>query len=229
MCRKSALCELLGNEPSAWSKRTPLPPPNWFEEQLVIFHQAANKAAIGDRAEAIQALKLMRSDEMRAWFDEHGQMSGKHRAKQVGVADTRLPYDAFDPVRSAARFEKLVFERDSYTCRYCGLRLVAKEVLKYFEKAVGASEFRTQGTNAQQHGVIHAFKIVADHVVPHTRGGKTDVNNLVASCPACNYGKEAYTIEELGIEDPRSQPPANSGWDGLISLLAGLKKCNQVQ
>jgi hypothetical protein len=95
-------------------------------------------------------------------------------------------------------------------------------VLRAFEKVVGISEFRTQGTNAQQHGVIHAFKIVADHVVPHRRGGRTDLDNLVTSCPGCNYGKEAFTIEQLGISDPRDRRPVFSDWDGLTSLLPGL-------
>jgi hypothetical protein len=115
-----------------------------------------------------------------------------------------------------------VFERDFYSCRYCGLKLVDKAVLVAFERAVGISVFCIRGTNAQQHGVVHAFKIVADHVVPHRRGGRTDLDNLVTACPGCNYGKEAFTLEQLGISDPRDRPPERNGWDGLRSLLPGL-------
>jgi hypothetical protein len=29
----------------------------------------------------------------------------------------------------------------------------------------------------------------ADHLVPYSRGGRTEVCNLVVSCPSCNYAK----------------------------------------
>lgn len=159
---------------------------------------------------------------MRAWFDEHGQVSGRRRSARLDIPLPSVLSIELDPVRSPAKIERQIFERDSYCCRYCGLSLVAKNVLRAFERAVGISEFRTQGTNAQQHGVIHAFKIVADHVTPHRRGGRTDLDNLVTSCPGCNYGKEAFTIEQLGITDPRDRRPESNDWDGLTSLLPGL-------
>lgn len=228
MCRKSNFCVLLGDQPSAWSQSVLLPLPTWFDEQALLFRDAAEKAANGERSEAIQILLRIRSDEMRAWFDEHVQMSGWHRVKRLSIPAPKVSPDKFDVVRSPARYERLVFERDFYKCRYCGLRLIAKEVLTAFEKAVGVSEFRTQGANAEQHGVIHAFKIVADHVVPYKSGGRTNPDNLVSSCPACNYGKYNYTLEQLGIDDPRDRPPVNSDWDGLTSLVDGLKR-NQLK
>lgn len=224
MCRQSAFCVSLGDEPSAWSTSVPLPPPTWFEEQALLFRDAAEKAANGERDRAVQILRTIKSDEMRAWFDEHGQMSGWHRVKRLGIPAPRVSPQIFDTVRSPARYEKFVFERDFYTCRYCGLRLISKGTLTAFEHAVTASEFRTQGTNAQQHGVVHAFKIVADHVVPFKRGGRTSPHNLVSSCPACNYGKYNYTLEQLGINDPRDRPPVKSDWNGLTSLIDGLKR-----
>lgn len=160
---------------------------------------------------------------MRRWFDEHGQSSGGHRQRHYQVAPPIVSPDEFDAVRSPARHELEVFKRDSYTCRYCGLKLLSKEVLIAFERVVGTSEFRTQGTNAQQHGVIHAFKIVADHVVPYKRGGRTHPDNLVSACPGCNYGKDAYTVEQLGIDNPFDHQPAVLDWDGLTSLIDGLR------
>lgn len=224
MCRRAKFCRLLGDDPSNWSRRAALPPPDWFEEQLRLFKDAAEQAANGKQEEAVRVLRSIRSDEMREWFDEHGQMSGWHRVKKLGIASPRIVSDLFDVVRSPARHEKLVFQRDSYTCRYCGLRQVAKEILLAFERAVGSDEFRTQSTNAVQHGIIHGFKIVADHVVPYKCGGRTNSDNLVSACPACNYGKFNYTLEQLGLDDPREHPPVVSDWDGLTSLLEGLKR-----
>lgn len=199
-----------------------LPIPVWFDDQLELFCKAIEAAADGQRQEAIEILGTIRSDEMREWFDVHGQWSGKHRARKIGIPAVIVAPELFDKVRSPEKYAKAVFERDCYTCRYCGLRQVAKEVLYAFEKAVGTSAFCTMGTNAQQHGIIHGFRIVADHVEPYRRGGRTSMENLVSSCPACNYGKDAYTVEQLGIEDPRMRPPVNNGWDGLLSFVPGL-------
>jgi hypothetical protein len=160
---------------------------------------------------------------MRHWFDEHGQSSGGHRKRHYQIKPPVVSPDEFDVVRSPARYEPEVFKRDSYTCCYCGLKLLSKEVLIAFEQAVGGAGFRTQGTNKQQHGVIHAFKIVADHVVPYRRGGRTHPDNLVSACPGCNYGKDAHTVEQMGVDDPFDHLPVDSGWDGLTSLIPGLR------
>ena len=224
MCRKSEFCILLGNNPELWDKNVPLPIPDWFESQLTLFSLAVEKAVSGQIAEARDVLQMIRSDEMRQWFDEHGQMSGINRNKKLAIRVSPAPLAELDPIRAPKPIEKKVFERDSYTCRYCGLRLISKEVLSAMESLVGSASFGTKGKNAEQHGVVHAFKIVADHVVPHRQGGRTNLENLVSACPACNYGKYNFTVEQLGISDPRDRPPSNSKWDGLTSLIADLKK-----
>ncbi len=38
-----------------------------------------------------------------------------------------------------------------------------------------------------------------DHVMPKSRGGTDDANNLVASCPPCNLYKGAKTPQEAGM------------------------------
>lgn len=215
---------MLGEDPSAWDRRVPLPPPTWFSDELVLFHAAAILAARGKLTAAIEVLGTMRSDEMREWLVEHGQVSGTRRVRGLKSAAPPAASE-FDPVRNAPReLQRRVFQRDSYTCRYCGLRQVSMEVLRAFERVVGATVFRTVGTNEQQHGVVHAFKIVADHVVPHSRGGRTDLDNLVSACPGCNYGKGSYTVGELAIRDPRERPPCGDDWDGMLALLPGLKR-----
>jgi hypothetical protein len=223
MCRHSKSCVLLGGDSTAWSKLTPLAPPAWLDEQLTLFREAAEATAVGNRSRAIEFLGYMKSQEMRVWFEEHGQFSGKIRAEYLSLPNPKPGAQSLDPVRSPARFEKQVFHRDAYTCRYCGLKLLAKETLVAFEQAVGPQYFRTRGTNAQQHGIVHAFKIVADHVFPHKYGGKTSLENLVSACPSCNYGKYWYTTEQMGIDDPLSRQPTPFEWSGLASLVTGLR------
>lgn len=53
---------------------------------------------------------------------------------------------------------QLVFERDNYTCRYCGQR---------------------------------ADRPHCDHVYPESRGGATELGNLVTACRKCNIRKHA--------------------------------------
>jgi len=38
-----------------------------------------------------------------------------------------------------------------------------------------------------------------DHVVPYSLGGRTDINNLVVSCEACNARKSDRSLEESGM------------------------------
>jgi 5-methylcytosine-specific restriction endonuclease McrA len=57
-----------------------------------------------------------------------------------------------------------------------------------------------------------------DHVTPHSSGGENTLENLIVTCAACNYGKNNFTLEELGLIDPREFPPVQSQWDGLERL-----------
>jgi 5-methylcytosine-specific restriction endonuclease McrA len=215
-------CSELGSDSTSWSKIAPLPPPIWFKDQVSIFREAVREAAAGNRTRSVEILQTIRSDEMREWFCDHGQWSGRHRSKHLDLYNMPSVCE-LDINRSPAKYERAVFERDCYTCRYCGLPVVAKPVLLAFEKVVGTDAFRNVGKNAEQHGIVHAFKVVADHVSPFKRGGKTDLDNLVTACPACNYGKDHYTVEQLGIFDPRDRPPQPNEWDGLTSFMPGLK------
>lgn len=70
-------------------------------------------------------------------------------------------------------------------------------------------------TNRTQHAAFQAMWAQYDHVVPHSRGGTNDLDNLVVTCAPCNFGKMSHTLDELGLEDPRDRPPVKSLWDGL--------------
>lgn len=62
-----------------------------------------------------------------------------------------------------------VIERDKRRCRYCGLYI-------------------------QDTDHIHI-----DHVIPHSLGGLTTLDNLVATCGPCNLKKAGKTLEEAGM------------------------------
>jgi hypothetical protein len=56
-----------------------------------------------------------------------------------------------------------VFERDDYTCTYCGVR---------------------------------GGKLECDHILPHSRGGPSTLENLTTACFSCNRSKLDKTLEE---------------------------------
>lgn len=104
------------------------------------------------------------------------------------------------------------YAKDAYICQYCGIRVIPKEVLSLYSQIVGRDNFTPTGTNKGRHGVVLAFRANADHVVPRSRGGTVELGNLVTCCWSCNYGKANYTVEEIGIRDPRDRIKTYENW-----------------
>jgi hypothetical protein len=76
-------------------------------------------------------------------------------------------------IRKSVRFA--VFDRDNFTCRYCG--------------------------KSTDDGII----LEADHVIPKSKGGSDEIENLVASCLDCNRGKSAKSIGSTAPETDRDR------------------------
>jgi len=55
--------------------------------------------------------------------------------------------------------------------------------------------------------VLAATELTLDHVVPRSRGGHTDWDNLVACCHPCNNRKGDRTPDEAGLRLLRSPRP----------------------
>lgn len=53
-----------------------------------------------------------------------------------------------------------------------------------------------------------------DHVIPRSRGGKTNWENVVASCVPCNFKKGGHTPEEAKMQLIR--PPHKPQWVELV-------------
>ena len=67
------------------------------------------------------------------------------------------------------RIREFIFERDNYTCQYCGARGVRLE---------------------------------CDHVIPVSRGGSSEYDNLVTACFRCNRSKGDKTLDDwMGWKD----------------------------
>jgi 5-methylcytosine-specific restriction endonuclease McrA len=199
MCRGQPVCTVLGDRPEAWSSRAPLPVPSWFNTQLDAFSLAVQEAAHGDRRQAVELLAAVGSADLRTWYVEHGQVSGRFRVRvRRPMVFSLVSLLERDAQRSPDGFAKEIFRRDGFLCRYCGLRVIPKQVFAAFARAVGVEAFRATGTNDERHGVVLAFRANVDHVLPWKLGGATAPENLVTACWSCNYGKAGYAIEQRG-------------------------------
>lgn len=66
-----------------------------------------------------------------------------------------------------------VFERDNFTCQYCG-RSVTKDNIK----------------------------LEVDHKIPYSKGGSDEMHNLITSCFDCNRGKRDFlNYSKISIEN----------------------------
>lgn len=78
--------------------------------------------------------------------------------------ERQCPPDNGRPPLSVWRVLRVtVFERDDFTCQYCGARGVSLQ---------------------------------CDHIIPVSRGGSNELDNLTTACRPCNQSKRAKTPEE---------------------------------
>jgi DNA-directed RNA polymerase subunit RPC12/RpoP len=68
--------------------------------------------------------------------------------------------------RSLPYSNRFVWERDNYSCQYCGEKILIKA------------------------------NVTTDHVFPASKGGKAVYDNMVTCCKACNSKKDDKTCEE---------------------------------
>jgi 5-methylcytosine-specific restriction endonuclease McrA len=117
------------------------------------------------------------------------------------------------------------FERDQYTCRFCGTKTIDLEVLKALSRYFPA-EFPYD--SAWKHGVsslvywTHSTSL--EHVLPIARGGLDDISNYATTCYACNDARGDLLLEEIGWKDRLSSPVS---WDGLRRYLTVLRELLQ--
>jgi len=64
-------------------------------------------------------------------------------------------------------------------------------------------------------------ELTYDHVIPRSRGGRTEWTNIVTCCIECNKRKGGRTPEEAGMKLLR--PPRKPEWLPLIRITISLK------
>ena len=220
-------CSEMGADPALWSTEAPMAPPQWVRDSFQPMCEAIILADAGELGPSITRYRQDVPDRaLNEWFDSHAQYSYKWRCTDRGIPrPDKIAKEDMAPRLGGpeSRLPLEVFARDSYRCRYCDMPLISVAAFRRFEDRVGDQVFalaKRKGNQAKP-GAALVFRPVADQVEPWSRGGATDLGNLVASCWPCNFGKMAYTVEELGISDPRSRPSVADGWNGLRVPAAG--------
>lgn len=138
------------------------------------------------------------------------------------VGDTHVvPKAERDPDRNIdPHVREAVLKRDGYRCRYCGIPVVHADIRKIAAKLYPFSVPWNSRDPAKQHAGFQSLWLQFDHVEPHSHGGRSNVENVVISCALCNFGKDRFTLRQLGLEDPRRREAEPNDFDGLERMRA---------
>lgn len=170
----------------------------------------------GRRDLADELFRLANNKTVWDWTDSVWGKSSPHvQYRQIPNAPPTLPKDQRVKVRMPTTEEKSrIHARDGFHCRFCGIPVIRREVRQKIA-ALYPDSVPWGNTNDTQHAGFQAMWAQYDHVLPHARGGNNDFENVVLTCAACNFGRMSYTLEEVGLYDPRQREPYRSSWDGL--------------
>lgn len=214
-----ALRRALGTDPDGFPTDVLIRAPSWFTGQVDLLVEAVRCTAGGASLKRCQSiLSEIRSRELQDWYIGVGQWSGTYRASVRNVPKPPTSGGADYP----RQLRYALLERDGFRCRYCGSRVVCLDELKVAAKLLEVPELVSGRANRARHGIRLIVQATFDHVIPAARfkgEGVNNMTNLVTSCWSCNFGKAHFTLEELGLTDPRERVSiADSEWNGLVYL-----------
>lgn len=124
-------------------------------------------------------------------FDKHNGQSAKsrsetakrvanHRAKKAGETPEVTEEGGYQRLSIPRPIRAAVLARDGNACVYCNRK----------DGEYGLGETKRDGF------------MCMDHIIPTSRGGTDDVQNLVTACTPCNQFKSDRTPEECGLAWP---------------------------
>ena len=211
-----------------WAPRECLrkPIPETFEAAMLLDRAVAHHMA-GNRDEAARLILQTDLDDIRAfteslWGPKAANPDQPMYVRRRSVSGLPEPAkDDLDGKRKPNRSdEHAIVAHWGRHCVYCGVPLIRSAVPKALQAAYPSLRiWGPSNRNAEQHAAFQLMCMQFDHVVPHSRGGRTDIENVVVTCAPCNYGKGDFMLEELGLIDPRSRPGVRTSWDGVERML----------
>lgn len=184
---------------------------------------AVSAHTAGNRGLATELIRLSDLPVMREYVESlWGAKSAYVHVREVGEARPYLLDAERVGVRMpGVRSKRKLIDRDGYHCRFCGIPVISAEVRNRM-KAVYPEVLPWGDKNAMQHAAFQVMWLQYDHLLPHARGGTSDLDNMVIACAPCNYSRMNWTLEEVGLLDPRGTAPVVSLWDGLERFKASV-------
>jgi hypothetical protein len=93
------------------------------------------------------------------------------------------PPERFERVELSESEKVEILRRDSFTCRYCGIRTVFLPVLRALSAMFPDPFPLDDGWTVQgTHPAYNLLSSTYDHIVSPTRGGESDPQNVVTAC-----------------------------------------------
>jgi 5-methylcytosine-specific restriction endonuclease McrA len=202
------------------------PIPEIFEAAGLL-NSAARAHLNGDRKSAETYLRAADMPVIGEWLDTiwSGHNNEFRAIRTVRDLPPVLPKEERCRPRDATpAMKKALIARDGFHCRLCGIPLIRPEVRKKINQLYPDAARWTGSRASDQHRGLQVMWLQYDHVVVHSRGGPTSMENIVVTCPACNFGRDRYMMSEVGLRDPRIHPRQPSWvnwseWDGLERIL----------
>ncbi len=197
-----------------------LPPIPEFDAAATLLDQSAHAVLAGDYESAKRFLREADLPEICAFT-----------VRITGPIDPEIhwqkamPIDAIPKAMRAglrmpsSTVELSIFRRDGWRCRFCGSRVISRRARTIIATLFPAEARWGKSFHTQKHCALGSLAASLDHIVPHARGGSNEESNLVTACTPCQFGRNQWTLEEVGFTDPRSRAPVPDAWDGLTRLI----------
>lgn len=202
------------------------PIPEIFEAAILL-DAAVSEHLRGNTTAAQEALRAADMPVIGEWIDSI--WVGRNRlyrpvAKAFGLPPVVPKADRPTPRHASQALKRALVARDGHHCRFCGIPLVRAEVRKKLTHLYPDAARWTGIRETEQHRGLQVMWMQYDHVIVHSRGGETNMENLVVTCAGCNFGRDRFMLEEVKIRDPRShiRRPNWQGWrtwDGIERIL----------
>lgn len=190
-------------------------------EAARLLSDAVNFHLLGDNEQARALFIKANQPRISEWTESLWGSEGVYSelVKTHGIPGV-IPTELRDKKRMPSkREERFLLKRDGYYCRFCGIPVIRKET-RDFIKQLYPDAIPWGKTNKEQHAAFQAMWVQFDHLVPHARGGKTELDNLVITCSPCNYSRMNFLLDEINLQLLPIKIKNASDWDGLERIFA---------
>ena len=143
----------------------------------------------GQRAVADELIRLADMPAITEWTESLWGKGGPWtRPLPVDNPPPSIPKaDRTSPRMPTQRQLADLVRRDGFHCRFCRIPVVRAKVRVAISRAYpDALRWGKHNRNAEQHAALQAMWLTYDHVLPWSRGGTSDVENMVIACQPCN-------------------------------------------